>query len=98
MNVSREQLDAISRRRLEAFSRTGGSSTRDRLTAMADATTLDDLEIMGQAARQLDDFARTVMTLHSDLSQEYARGVRCAVCGRTKAQSEAIAYDCAREC
>jgi hypothetical protein len=41
--------------------------------------------------------ATTTEALYSDVWREWGK-YRCSVCGRTPAQSEAINYDCAREC
>lgn len=93
-----EKIRAIERRRLDAFIVAGSKSSEAKMFAVADATTLDDLDTLRQARERLDDFARLVMHLDGDIRAEYARGHRCAVCGLTAAQSAAIGYDCTREC
>jgi len=36
--------------------------------------------------------------LEDAIEREFAKGLRCSVCGMTAEQSAAIGYDCAREC
>jgi hypothetical protein len=39
-----------------------------------------------------------ILFLYDSFRREFTVGHRCGVCGRTKAQNEAIGYDCIREC
>lgn len=48
--------------------------------------------------RELDEPTRKLITVAEHLAREYARGIRCGVCGMTTAQSEAANYDCTTEC
>lgn len=40
----------------------------------------------------------TILHIFTSFEHEFARGHRCMVCGRTKAQNEAIGYNCFEEC
>lgn len=91
-------LDDIRIRRLDAFSAQGDVTTRERLTAMADATTLDDLLFLRRIRDGLDEDTELLLQHYEDLSREYASGIRCAVCGMTGKQSRAIGSDCRVDC
>lgn len=41
---------------------------------------------------------RIILHVYEVFRREFTKGHRCGVCGRTKAQNEAIGYDCLREC
>ena len=55
---------------------------------------------------QIVDFVRSrftreeysILHVYESITKEYARGQRCSVCGLTVEQSDAIGYDCIREC
>lgn len=48
--------------------------------------------------RDCDVRVRMIVTVAEFLAREYARGIRCGVCGMTTAQSKAANYDCRNEC
>lgn len=61
--------------------------------------TLEDYGIIADYVRgKFSPEEKTILHIFSSFEQEFARGHRCMVCGRTKAQNEAIGYDCLREC
>lgn len=61
-------------------------------------TTSADIDFINEAYSRLDDFAQLVVQIHDDVWDDFRRGDRCGVCGMTGAQSEAVGYDCMREC
>lgn len=81
----------IEERRLNAF-RDGGRA------AMIEAMTVEDIRVIHEALRALPEDARLVANVYADLEREFAKGDRCAVCGRTSKQNAAIGYDCSRGC
>lgn len=70
----------------------------DYLKAQAETTTQEDVDMLNQAYRMLDEFSKSVLMMRESVWSEFTRGLRCGVCGQTAAQSAAIGYDCAREC
>lgn len=48
--------------------------------------------------RDSDETVRKIVTVAEFLAREYARGIRCGVCGMTTVQSQAANYDCRNEC
>jgi hypothetical protein len=93
-------LRELQTRRITAFSAGNGLglSSKDQLALIAEATTADDIDLLNDAVRMLDEFSKTVATLHTDVWREFAKGQRCSVCGMTSKQAAAARYDCAREC
>lgn len=96
MPRSREELHEAMRE-LQARRMKGFSDTRT-LVGVADASTIQDWYMLREATEALDDFGQMVVDLHSDMTSEFSRGLRCSVCGNTAARSKAINYDCVREC
>lgn len=103
-NAERQQMMAlladIAERRRQAY-RAGdgqGLDTRAHLNLRAEGTTEHDIGTLHEARRMLDDFSQAVLDLHVEVWAEFKTGLRCSVCGRTAKQSDAIGYDCAREC
>ena len=78
------------KRRLDAFKTT--------LEAQAEAITHEDIDLIHEAMRMLDDFSQLTLDLWSDLTHEWAKGWRCCVCGMTPAQANAANYNCGEEC
>jgi len=93
-------LRELTERRLDAFRTFDRSEHRggDHRAVMAEATTAADVDLLNDAYRMLDEFAKTVTSLREDVWAEFSRGTRCSVCGNTSAQSAAIGYNCAEEC
>jgi len=75
-----------------------GLDTRAHLNLRAEGTTHDDIDTLHEARRMLDEFSQAVLDLHVEVWTDFRTGLRCGVCGRTAAQSDAIGYDCATEC
>jgi hypothetical protein len=92
-------LRELQHRRTAAFSAGNGLglSSKDQLALITEATTAEDIDLLNDALRMLDEFSRTVATLHTDVWREFGKG-RCSVCGRTAKQNAAIGYDCATGC
>lgn len=60
---------------------------------------MDDLRRITDAVESRfteDEFA--LLHVYQSIANEFAKGHRCGVCGRTTEQNAAINYDCAREC
>ena len=93
-------LRELTERRLDAFRTFDRSEHRggDHRAVMAEATTAADIDLLNDAYRMLDEFAKTVTSLREDVWAEFNRGTRCSVCGNTSAQSAALGYNCAEEC
>lgn len=86
-------------RRYAPVTQAGVSITaKDYLKARAETTTPEDIDMLNQAYRMLDEFSQSVLIMREDVWSEFSRGLRCGVCGQTAAQSATIGYDCAREC
>lgn len=67
------------------------------LVAIEDATTREDIDMLHEARRSLDDRSRAILDLYVGVWRSFGRA-RCGVCGMTTNQSKAANYDCAREC
>lgn len=91
-------LDDMRNRRLDAFSRAKGLSSKELLQEMEDATTVSDIDTLGEARGMLGDFERTVLDLYVDVWGSFSSGRRCSVCGMTEKQCAEIGYDCVSEC
>lgn len=47
---------------------------------------------------QFEGKTGAILSAYVSMQKEFARGHRCAVCGRTTAQNAAIGYNCTEEC
>ncbi|GAA1639324.1 hypothetical protein GCM10009700_27840 [Brevibacterium sanguinis] len=103
MTTTREQmlerLSEIRQRRLDAFREAdhAGASAADNIQAIADATTIEDINTLHEAREVLDDFERNVLDMYVDVWREFGK-YRCPVCGMTDRQSAAVGYDCLKGC
>lgn len=95
-SIDREEIKAAIE---DLFKRRYGSGpiSGDYEARMAEVTTQDDIDMLNRAVRSLDPYSAMVLQMHEGVWREFGK-LRCGVCGRTPAQSEAIGYDCAREC
>lgn len=60
---------------------------------------VEDYEIIATYVRgKFTSEERTILHIFTSFEHEFARGHRCMVCGGTKAQNEAIGYNCLEEC
>lgn len=75
-----------------------GWTSRQHLQNTADRTTIEDWHEVSDIILSLPRVQREAVELYRDISDEFARGLRCSVCGRTPAQNAALGYDCVREC
>lgn len=89
------KLRDIQERRTEAFAKADNSTWKEEV---ADSTTLEDVMTIYNAANMMDDFGKLVLILREELVREYARGIRCSVCGHTTKQSLALGHDCMYDC
>lgn len=94
-------VHSVHLRRMDAFMAadklTPVPTTPERLQLMADATTVDDLDILAQARASLDERARTILDVYVEVQRDYGR-FRCSVCGMTRAQADAVGNDCTYDC
>lgn len=58
--------------------------------------TFEELEPLRDYVR--DRIDSLILHAYETTVREYAKGFRCAVCGRTTKQNAAIGYDCTYEC
>lgn len=70
-----------------------------RKVSKADAITPKDVDFINKLISEITDtHTRLLMSLYADLRVEWATGLRCPVCARTKNQANAEDYDCTTEC
>lgn len=61
--------------------------------------TVEDYGVIAEYVREkFTPDENIILHIFTSFEHEFARGHRCMVCGRTKAQNEAIGYNCFEEC
>lgn len=93
-----DKLQDIRQRRMEAFAKADRPGKSEWMKEVANSTTLEDVKTISEAYYMLEEFEQLVTDLCEDLGREYARGIRCGVCGHTTAQSLALGEDCMYDC
>lgn len=88
--VTFEEADAVALKHIEDFS--------ERKTLNSELT-VDDWHAVSQYVwAKFSSEEMGILHTYDALKREFTIGHRCGVCGRTKAQNEAIGYNCYREC
>lgn len=87
-------LDEIRSRRARASL----ADLENRSAAAAAVTTSDDVDTINRIARERGTVAQRLASAHTDVWEDFSRGERCSVCGKTTAQAAAENYNCTEEC
>lgn len=66
--------------------------------AIANSTTVEDTGHMRDIYNTFPEHVRVLIELFKDVEREYAKGLRCSVCGMTPEQSKAVGNDCIYDC
>lgn len=92
------KLKDIRARRTEAFRKADTRDSKSWMTEVADSTTLEDIQTVQEAYEMMDELGKLTIDLSESLAREWARGIRCGVCGHTTKQALALGHDCIYDC